>query len=871
MKKINRGKPLEELVKGSLEYTRDAIDNAFRLQFPYVDGAMTWYSIVDTFADYVVVSAYGELKPDEFFKVTYTRSGDEFTFAAKDQWEVVELAYQPQSVSSEQLPVVSEGKKRKGRKFEERIEGTVELTEAVEGAPRKLKVNDVIVAGVVNGNQRRYPSGVIEAAVAELRGRLNESAGSGRVVQVLGEAEHPSDKGGRSNLLETVVRWDEISFDGRTVGLGGFILGTSKGKDILALMEGGVKPGVSLRGYGDSKIVKESGQKIEEVAELHLTGFDLVMEPSFTNEAMLESQNHQSSMEDEMTLEELLKLLKDHPEAFEGITEAQIKKLGEAQLKALEENVRKALGIDANANISESLKAMADKSRKFDESQKRDEVINAITEATKNLPFGPKLNKLFTEALQGANLKSADDVKVFAEAKRKEYGEMAAAGVLQGMGFKGANLQVLGDVLENETGTPEFARPAFEITESIRKSEMRAEPTRKNESRAAVFTLQMLERFDKLYQRQLIAESKQFSEAESTADLSLPYSVSRAIIAEAFPNLVAANIFDVGLMNSSVERIYYEAFAGETGYTVTVPDEVVTGGAEDTWYDLDHNRVIPGTVVVTSNPAGTTYVEGTDFIIDYELGKIKFLTAGDIGANDVLVDYQYNAIRLGEDAEIERAKVTLSYATIEAAADRLADYITHEAIVFSRSQLGWDAVARTMANLVRQTRLNIDKNLIEKALSAALGVASNSGGTWTSATDPWSLLAEYIGYAKVKVANRYYEPTFVLMSETNADLLSNWDGFTRLGFPNALLDAAGFAGGVKGLPVFRSTQMRDTWVLVGNRELAMHRVFQPMTIKGPFQTFGANRKLVAAEQYYSEEYNASLAPIGGKGAVVKVA
>jgi hypothetical protein len=160
--------------------------------------------------------------------------------------------------------------------------------------------------------------------------------------------------------------------------------------------------------------------------------------------------------------------------------------------------------------------------------------------------------------------------------------------------------------------------------------------------------------------------------------------------------------------------------------------------------------------------------------------------------------------------------------------------------------------------------------LIEKAVASALSVASNSGGTWDSAVDAYSVLAEYVGYARVKVDNRYYQPTFILSSKTNADLMSNWDGFTRLGFPNALLDAAGFAGGVKSLPWFSSTQMRDSWILVGNREVVMHRVFSPMTVKGPFQTFGSNRKLIAAEQYYCEEYNASISPIPGKAAFVKV-
>ena len=735
----------------------------------------------------------------------------------------------------------------KGKRFEEQV-GAVELQEAGEAGPRRIGVSEAIVAGVVNGNGRRYPASVIERAVEELKSHLNESAGQGRVKQVLGEAEHPSDKNGRSNLLETVVKWDEVSFDGATVRLGGVILGTSKGKDILALMEGGVKPGVSLRGYGESKTVKEDGRKIEEVTDLHLTGFDLVLEPSFKNEAMLESkQDEAEETAKEKTMSEELEV---------KLTEAE-KAKAELQ-KQLEEAERKA----------------AESKKTIEEAQRKAAIQAAIAEATKDLPFGEKLNALFVESIKGGEYASPEAVKKFAESKRKEYGALAAAGLMKGLGFdeKKGTFQVLGDVLENETGTPEFGRAAFEIQESIRKFEMRpAKDLRKNESRAAQFAIQLLERFDKMNKTALMNEARLFQEAEATSDLNLPYSVSRAIIAEAFPQLVAANIFDVGVMSASDERIYFEAFSGETGYTVTITDEVVTGGAEGTWYALAHANVIPGTVTVTSNPAGTGYDEGDDYIIDYELGKIKFLTPGDIGANDVLVDYQYNAIRQGEDAEIERAKVTLSYQLVTASAMRVSDYITDEAIKFSRSQLGWDARARTMASLVNQLRLNIDRNLIEKGLAGALSVASNSGGTFTSATDPWSLLAEYIGYAKVKVGNRYYAPTFILMSDTNADLLSNWDGFTRLGFPNSLLDAAGFAGGVKGLPVFHTPVMRDTWNLIGNRELVMHRVYSPMTLKGPFQTFGANRKLVAAEQYYAEEYNVSICPIPEKGAVVKMA
>lgn len=886
--KIKKGKPIEELVKGSMEYTMQLIMTAFRAQFPSPESYNTLhYYISEVFSDYVIVSCYGDgnpLKSDEYFKVSYSKSGDVYTFAARDQWEVVELAYQPQTVISEKTsppaPLLKErGAKRKGTRFEERVNAQVSLQEAEEGKPHRIRIEGAMTANVVNGNKRRYPSSVLESAVAELGGHLNESPGQGRAVQILGEAEHPSDKGGRPNLLETVTKWAEVAFDGSNVNLTGHIVETSKGKDILTLMENGVMPGVSMRGYGEGKNVKNGDEKIFEVTELHITGFDLVLEPSFENAAeLIESQ---SSLEDDMDLlEQLKKLLAEHPELFgKGMTETQLVEMSEKQLKTLEEKVRSALGIDANANITETLKATTEKARKFDEGQKQIEVTKAIEEVTKDLPFGKKLNDMFVTSINEETLRFAQSdnpveaVKQFAESKRKEYGRLAAAGALKGLGFdeKTKRVQMLGDVLENETDTPEFARASFEITEAVRKYDNRAKRAivERAESPAAVFTQKILERFDQMFERQLRIESQQFEEATLSTDLNLPYSVSRTVIAEAFPNLVSANVFDMGIMEQNPTRIFFEAFTGETGYSVDVVDEVEAGGAEEVWYDLAHKNIMPGTAIVTSNPAGTTYVEGTDFVLDYELGKIRHLAAGAVGANDVLVTYTYHAIRQGENAEIERAKVTLSYQDVSAIAYRLADQISSEAIVFSRSQIGWDAVTRTMANLIRQIRLEIDRALIEKALAAALGVAGNIAGTWDISDAVYLDFVKLLGIAKVKVANRYYEPTSILMSVTNADYLSNWDGFRRDGFPNAILNAAGYTGSVKGLPVFSTPVMRDTWNLVSNREIVLYRVYQPMTVKGPFPTYSSNGKLIAADQYYAEEYNASIAPIGGKGSVVK--
>jgi hypothetical protein len=306
---------------------------------------------------------------------------------------------------------------------------------------------------------------------------------------------------------------------------------------------------------------------------------------------------------------------------------------------------------------------------------------------------------------------------------------------------------------------------------------------------------------------------------------------------------------------------------------VSVTDESITSD-EGAWVSLANAHVEPGTVVVTSDPAGTTYTEGSDYVIDYANGRLWTLANGTIGdSTALLVDYDYEAIRKGEMQPIERGKGQLSYKTLDMAADRLATQISSEAILFARSSIGWDARARTLQMVVNQIRRYIDRGLFYQALAASLRVASNSGGTWTAATDPVADLVKYLGVSRVKVANRYYQPTAIVCSLTNSDRLANWDGFTAAGLrPDSDLKANGYVGRVKGLPVFESTEFSDSYMVVCNREVVMHRVYQPMQLKGPFPSYDASTgELIAAEQYYAEEYNGNDAPVPEKASHVVIA
>ena len=104
----------------------------------------------------------------------------------------------------------------------------------------------------------------------------------------------------------------------------------------------------------------------------------------------------------------------------------------------------------------------------------------------------------------------------------------------------------------------------------------------------------------------------------------------------------------------------------------------------------------------------------------------------------------------GRNGGNQRAKNSLTSAQLDIMADRLAMQISNEAIVFSRSQLGYDAVTRTLGNPARSCSLSIDKGVLYKGLAASLKQANNSGGTWTSGSDALDLFVKYLGIAKVR-------------------------------------------------------------------------------------------------------------------------
>lgn len=79
-----------------------------------------------------------------------------------------------------------------------------------------------------------------------------------------------------------------------------------------------------------------------------------------------------------------------------------------------------------------------------------------------------------------------------------------------------------------------------------------------------------------------------------------------------------------------------------TGATIT--DEALTA-RHDKWVELDYRNVTALSVVVTDSAGVVTYVEDTDYEVDYSLGMISALSAGAItDAEALLIDYDYGSL-----------------------------------------------------------------------------------------------------------------------------------------------------------------------------------------------------------------------------------
>ena len=150
------------------------------------------------------------------------------------------------------------------KKLIEVLDSGYTLDESQDGS-LTLKV-PFMVADQVNSNKRKYPEAVLRRSIEELKKKLARQP-------AYGSTAHRKD-----------LAVDDISHiieDAKLEGKTGYavirVLPTSKGKNVLAIIKGGGKLGISTRGYGETK--NEAG--VEVVCDNYeLLGLDFVLNPS---------------------------------------------------------------------------------------------------------------------------------------------------------------------------------------------------------------------------------------------------------------------------------------------------------------------------------------------------------------------------------------------------------------------------------------------------------------------------------------------------------------------------------------------------------------------------------------------------------------
>jgi hypothetical protein len=138
----------------------------------------------------------------------------------------------------------------------------------------KLQESDV-----QNGNGRVYPRPIMEREVKRYAEIVEDN-------RALGELDHPDSS--IINLANVSHMITEVWMDGASVMGKAKVLNTPSGQILRALVESGVKIGISSRGMGSVK--EQMGKTIVE-DDFQLICFDIVSEPSTPNAFMALSEN----------------------------------------------------------------------------------------------------------------------------------------------------------------------------------------------------------------------------------------------------------------------------------------------------------------------------------------------------------------------------------------------------------------------------------------------------------------------------------------------------------------------------------------------------------------------------------------------------
>jgi len=153
----------------------------------------------------------------------------------------------------------------------------IELNDSVEILFEGENKKDLFLQGIsiqaeiVNGNRRKYPLPVAEAAVKRyIEEKLSKNIATG-------ELDHPAENISKINPDRISHKFVEIKQDGNNFITKAKVLNTICGTQVRNLIEGEIKLGMSSRGFGKTNV--KDGTAIVE--NLYLVSMaDIVVDPS---------------------------------------------------------------------------------------------------------------------------------------------------------------------------------------------------------------------------------------------------------------------------------------------------------------------------------------------------------------------------------------------------------------------------------------------------------------------------------------------------------------------------------------------------------------------------------------------------------------
>jgi len=171
------------------------------------------------------------------------------------------------------------------REYYELCEGGVCQDLLTEAEKRFVSNGGMMLSGKLqeadceNGNGRVYPMTILEREIKKYKQLVDEN-------RALGELDHPDSS--IINLVNVSHMVTEVWMDGPSVMGKIKVLETPSGQILKALVESGVKTGISSRGMGS--VTERMGKTIVE-DDFQLICFDIVSEPSTPNAFMALSEN----------------------------------------------------------------------------------------------------------------------------------------------------------------------------------------------------------------------------------------------------------------------------------------------------------------------------------------------------------------------------------------------------------------------------------------------------------------------------------------------------------------------------------------------------------------------------------------------------